>query len=67
MDVPVAYLLSLKSRRPVKMVMDYEDEFIAGNPRHASIIRVKTGVSKERPYPRPSHGFRLRQRRLRGV
>src|SRR5262245_48611526 len=45
MDVPVAYLLSLKSRRPVKLVMDYEDEFIAGNPRHASIVRVKTGVS----------------------
>jgi CO/xanthine dehydrogenase Mo-binding subunit len=46
MDVPVAYLLSLKSRRPVKMVMDYADEFIAGNPRHASIIKVKSGVSK---------------------
>jgi carbon-monoxide dehydrogenase large subunit len=46
MDVPVAYLLALKSRRPVKMVMDYEDEFIAGNPRHASIIRLKTGVTK---------------------
>ena len=30
MDVPVAYLLSLKSRRPVKMVMDYGDEFSAG-------------------------------------
>ena len=46
MDVPVAYLLSLKSRRPVKMVMDYGDEFIAGNPRHAAIVRVKSGVSK---------------------
>ena len=46
MDVPLAYLLSLKSRRPVKMVMDYADEFIAGNPRHASIIKVKSGVSK---------------------
>ena len=28
------------------MVMDYADEFIAGNPRHASIIKVKSGVSK---------------------
>jgi len=44
--VPVAYLLSQRSRRPVKMVMDYEDEFSAGNPRHPSIIRVKSGVSK---------------------
>ena len=47
MDVPVAYLLSLKTRRPVKMVMDYEDEFIAANPRHASIVKVKSGVSRD--------------------
>jgi CO/xanthine dehydrogenase Mo-binding subunit len=46
MDVPVCYVLSLKSGRPVKMVMDYYDEFIAGNPRHAAVIRVKTGVKK---------------------
>jgi CO/xanthine dehydrogenase Mo-binding subunit len=47
MDVPVAYLLSRKSRRPVKMVMDYGDEFIAGNPRHASIVKLKSGVSRD--------------------
>ncbi|HEX6801949.1 MAG TPA: xanthine dehydrogenase family protein molybdopterin-binding subunit, partial [Candidatus Binatia bacterium] len=47
MDVPVAYLLSLKSRKPVKMVMDYGDEFIAGNPRHASIVKIKSGVAKD--------------------
>ena len=47
MDVPVAYLLSRKSGRPVKMVMDYGEEFIAGNPRHASIVKVKSGVSKD--------------------
>ena len=46
MDVPVCYLLSLKSGRPVKMVMDYSEEFIAGNPRHAAVIQVKTGVKK---------------------
>ena len=46
MDVPVCYLLSLKSGRPVKMVMDYGEEFIAGNPRHAAIVRVKSGVKK---------------------
>ena len=27
--------------------MDYEEEFAAGNPRHASIIQVKTGVKKD--------------------
>jgi carbon-monoxide dehydrogenase large subunit len=47
MDVPVCYLLSLKSGRPVKMVMDYTEEFLAGNPRHAAIVRVKSGVTKD--------------------
>ena len=47
MDVPVAYLLSLKSGRPVKIVMDYGEEFVAGNPRHAAIVKVKTGVTKD--------------------
>ncbi len=47
MDVPVCYFLSLKSGRPVKIVMDYDEELIAGNPRHPSIIKVKTGVKKD--------------------
>ncbi len=47
MDVPVCYLLSLQSGRPVKMVMDYAEEFIAGNPRHGAVIKVKTGVNKD--------------------
>jgi carbon-monoxide dehydrogenase large subunit len=46
MDIAVCYFLSLKSGKPVKMVMDYEEEFLAGNPRHASIVKVKTGVKK---------------------
>jgi len=47
MDLAVVYLLSKKARRPVKLVMGYDEEFIAGNPRHASIIHVKTGVKKD--------------------
>ena len=47
MDVPVCYFLSLKSGQPVKMVMDYDEELVAGNPRHASKIRVKTGVKRD--------------------
>jgi CO/xanthine dehydrogenase Mo-binding subunit len=47
MDVPACYLLSLKSGRPIKMVMDYSEEFVAGNPRHAAMIKVKTGVKKD--------------------
>jgi len=47
MDVPACYFLSLKSGQPVKMVMNYSEELLAGNPRHASIIKVKTGMKKD--------------------
>ena len=47
MDVPVAYFLSRQSGQPVRMVMDYTEELTAGNPRHASIIKIKTGVKKD--------------------
>jgi carbon-monoxide dehydrogenase large subunit len=47
MDVPAAYFLSKKSGQPVKMIMDYTEELTAGNPRHPSIIKLKTGVKKD--------------------
>ncbi len=47
MDIGVVYFLSKKSGRPVKMVMDYDEEFVAGNPRHAAVIKVRTGVKKD--------------------
>jgi CO/xanthine dehydrogenase Mo-binding subunit len=47
MDVGIAYFLSEKSRRPVKIVMGYDEEFAAGDPRHGAIIKVKTGVKKD--------------------
>ncbi len=47
MDIPVAYFLSLKSGQPVKMVMEYGEELTAGNPRHAAIIKAKTGVKRD--------------------
>lgn len=46
-DEPVCYLLALRSRRPVKMVMEYREEFFAGAPRHAAIIQLKTGVKRD--------------------
>jgi CO/xanthine dehydrogenase Mo-binding subunit len=46
MDVAVAYFLSKKAAMPVKVVMDYTEELTAGNPRHPSIIKVRTGVKK---------------------
>ncbi|HZD41558.1 MAG TPA: molybdopterin cofactor-binding domain-containing protein, partial [Terriglobales bacterium] len=47
MDVPVCYFLSLRSGQPVKMIMDYSEELTAGNPRHASIITVRTGLKSD--------------------
>ena len=47
MDVPLCYQLAKASGRPVKMVMSYLEELLAGNPRHPSVITVKTGVKND--------------------
>ena len=47
MDVALCCVLSRRSGRPVKMIMDSGEEFVAGNPRHAGVIRVKTGVTRD--------------------
>jgi CO/xanthine dehydrogenase Mo-binding subunit len=46
-DEPICYLLALRTGRPVKMVMEYREEFIAGAPRHAAVILFKTGVKRD--------------------
>ena len=47
MNVPLAYMLSKKAGYPVKMVMSYIEELMAGNPRHPSVVTIKTGVKKD--------------------
>src|SRR5205814_1352130 len=47
MDLPLAYHLARVSGRPVKMVMRYAEELLAGNPRHPSVITIRTGVSRD--------------------
>ena len=47
MDVPLCYYLALESKRPVKMVMDYIQELMAGDPRHPGTITLKTGVKRD--------------------
>ncbi|HZD41463.1 MAG TPA: molybdopterin cofactor-binding domain-containing protein, partial [Terriglobales bacterium] len=47
MDIPICYQLARVSRRPVKMVMTYGEELSAGDPRHASMIRIKSGVNRD--------------------
>ncbi len=47
MDVPLAYFLAKASGRPVKIVRDYVEELMASNPRHATVIRMKTGAKRD--------------------
>ena len=47
MDLPLAYHLARATGRPVKMVMRYAEELMAGNPRHPSVITLRTGVSRD--------------------
>src|SRR5216117_2567926 len=47
MDLPLAYHLARVTGRPVKMVMRYAEELMAGNPRHPSVITIRTGVSRD--------------------
>ena len=48
MNVALGYLLSKAAgNRPVRMVFDYAEEFLAANPRHYSKLRMRTGVKKD--------------------
>ena len=47
MNVPLAYFLALRSGRPVKMIMSYTEELMAGNPRHPAVVTIKTGVKRD--------------------
>jgi len=47
MDLPLSYHLARVTGRPVKMVMRYTEELMAGNPRHPSVITLRTGVGKD--------------------
>jgi CO/xanthine dehydrogenase Mo-binding subunit len=43
-DEYLCYFLARATGRPVKAVASYVDELIAGSPRHAASIRLRTGV-----------------------
>jgi CO/xanthine dehydrogenase Mo-binding subunit len=47
MDLPLCYHIAARTGRPVKMVMSSAEELVAGNPRHPSIVTLKTGVDSE--------------------
>lgn len=47
LDLPVAYFLAQQSGRPVKIVMTYAEELMAGNPGHPTVVTVRSGVKRE--------------------
>lgn len=47
MELPTAYVLSRATARPVKIVLSTVEEFTAANPRHAAIVTIRTGVSRD--------------------
>jgi carbon-monoxide dehydrogenase large subunit len=47
MDIPLCLELSRRTGRPVRMTMDYAEELMAAAPRHASVIHVRVGVSRD--------------------
>lgn len=46
-DEYTCYFLARASGRPVKAEMRYVDELSAGNPRHASVLRLRTAVDQQ--------------------
>ena len=47
MDTHVAYWLARATGRPIRMVMSYTEELMAGNPRHPGVMTFKTGVKRD--------------------
>jgi CO/xanthine dehydrogenase Mo-binding subunit len=47
MNVPLGYFLAKAVGRPVRMVFDYSEEFMAANPRHAGRLTLRTGLKKD--------------------
>ena len=46
-NTPICYFLAKATGRPVRMVSDYVEELLAGNPRHATVVRLKSGVKRD--------------------
>ncbi len=46
-NLPICYFLAKATARPVLMVNEYIEEFMAGNPRHAVLIKLRTGVKND--------------------
>jgi CO/xanthine dehydrogenase Mo-binding subunit len=47
LPIPIAHLLAKATGRPIRIVFDYSEDLMAANPRHASVIHMRTGVNRD--------------------
>lgn len=46
-DLPIAYFLAERAKRPVRIVLTHTEELTASNPDHLSVFTVRTGVKRD--------------------
>lgn len=46
-DAPIAYLLAKQAGRPVKLLMTYSEDLATSNPSHPTVIRIRSGVTRD--------------------
>jgi CO/xanthine dehydrogenase Mo-binding subunit len=46
-DEPLAYYLARATARPVRMVQTYAEELQAGVPRHAAVVSIRSGLTRD--------------------
>jgi CO/xanthine dehydrogenase Mo-binding subunit len=75
-DIIVTYYLARAARRAVKFVESYQEELQDGQPRHAAVITLRTGVKKDGTlwawdaqvyYNGGAYGARTPQNRMNGT
>jgi xanthine dehydrogenase molybdenum-binding subunit len=44
---PIAVALAMKTKKPVKVVYNRQEDFVASDTRHSGYVTVKTGVNKD--------------------
>ena len=75
-NVIVTYYLARAAKRAVKFVESYQEELQDGQPRHASVVKLRTGVKKDGTlwawdaevyYNGGAYGARTPQNRMNGT
>src|ERR1700752_4730554 len=46
-ELPIAYFLAQRAKRPVKIAMTHTEELTTANPDHYTVVNVRTGVKRD--------------------